>query len=88
MIVPPYFGVPILSHQFPVLVVVVAIVAVVAVLVEVDTTAGVEVVVVMDAVVVVVAFVVAVVVDELQEANTSDITMIPVRHKQKTPLFI
>jgi hypothetical protein len=85
--VPPYFGVPRLSHQFPVLVVVVAAAAVVVVLVEVDTTACVEVVVVTDVVVVVVAFDVVVFVDELQDVKTSEITMRPVR-AQITPLFI
>jgi hypothetical protein len=90
--VPPYWGVPRLSHQFPVevavvavvigeldVVVVIATVVVVVVIVEVAT------VVVVDAAEFVVALVV---VDEEQDPITSDITMR--RHKaiQIVPLFI
>jgi len=83
VIVPPYCGVPRLSHQFPVTAVVVAVVVV-----------GVVVLVV---VVVVVVLVVVVVVDVgvevdvvvlLHDAKTSDVTMRQVSNPQIIPLFI
>jgi hypothetical protein len=89
VIVPPYFGVPRLSHQFPVEVVVVPTAAVVVVLVGVETVVDVVAVVVIDAVVVVVDVVVKVaVVAEPQDASTSDITTRLVSNIQNTPLFI
>jgi hypothetical protein len=73
--VPPYFGVPRLSHQFPVLVVVVVTVEVVVMRdVEIEVVGKVT-----DVVGVVVAVDVeadtAVVVDVLQDANISDVTI-------------
>jgi len=68
--VPPYCGVPSLSHQFPVALVVVVV------CVTGDVVAGVAVVVVVDDVVVkVVVTIDAVVVDVAQDANASDIAM-------------
>ena len=76
---------PRLSHQWPVLVEVVVTAAVVALVVVVAITL-VDVVVVV--VVVVVEGVVDVVVVLLQDAKTSDITMIQVSTIQIVPLFI
>ena len=88
--VPPYCGVPKLSHQFPVLVVVAAVVGAVDVVdvgiagrssgrwnntVPLLLTVGSELLYV-------------VVVDEEQDANTSDITMRTVSIIQMAPLFI
>jgi hypothetical protein len=87
--VPPYFGAPRLSHQFPVELVVDVTAAVVVVLFGVDTTVDVVAVVVIDSVVVAVNVVVDVaVVAEPQDANTSDITTRLVSNIQNTPLFI
>ena len=88
VIVPPYFGVPRLSHQFPVEVVVVADTAVVVVLVGVDTVVDVADVVMFDVVVVLVVDVVVDVVAELHDDNTTDITTRLVSSIQKTPFFI
>jgi len=82
---PPYCGVPRISHQFPVALVVVAVVVV-----------GVVVVVVVLVVVVVVVVVVLVVdvgievdvVVLLHDAKTSDVTMRKVSNAQIIPLFI
>jgi len=84
--VPPYIGVPRLSHQFPVLVTVVVIAAVVVAVVDV----AVSVFVVVDVVVVdvVVKVGVDVVVDVAQDAKTRDVTMIQVSSTQITPLFM
>jgi hypothetical protein len=87
--VPPYFGAPRLSHQFPVELVVDVTAAVVVVLFGVDTTVDVVAVVVIDSVVVAVNVVVDVaVVAEPQDANTSDIITRLVSNIQNTPLFI
>lgn len=67
VIVPPYCGVPRLSHQFPVVVVVTAAVAVVVVVFVFTTAAVVVVMAALD--VVVVAAAVVVVDDELQDAS-------------------
>jgi hypothetical protein len=89
VIVPPYRGVPRLSHQFPVEDVVVAVAAVVVVLVGVDAVIAVVDVVMIDVVVVlVVDVVVDVVVAELQDDNTTDITTRLVSSIQKNPFFI
>ena len=89
MKVPPYFGAPRLSHQFPVELVVDVTAAVVVVLFGVDTTVDVVAVVVIDSVVVAVNVVVDVaVVAEPQDANTSDIITRLVSNIQNTPLFI
>jgi hypothetical protein len=68
---PPYFGVPRLSHQFPVEVVFTAVVAVPVVVVDVVLTTVDVVVVVVDVVVVFVVGVL-VVVEEPQDARSSD----------------
>jgi hypothetical protein len=81
---PPYCGLPRLSHQLPVPEVVVGFVEVGAVLTVVSGGAVVLVVVV---VVVTMAVDVAVV-DVLQEARTSDITMRQVSAIQIVPLFM
>jgi hypothetical protein len=85
---PPYCGVPMLSHQFPVEVAVTEVVAVVVEVAAVDVvTTGVEVVVVV--VVVTAAVVVLVeVVDDEQDANTSDITVRKARNKNIGRLFM
>ena len=90
VIVPPYRGVPRLSHQLPVEVVVVADAAVVVVPVGVETVVAVVDVVIIDVVVglVVVVDVVVDVVAELHDDNTTDITTRLVSSTQKTPLFI
>jgi hypothetical protein len=83
VIVPPYLGLPRLSHQFPV----VAVVVVVAV-VDVTVFVGdiiVEVAVVVDAEVGCVVFVADV--DVLQEDKTSDVNIRPVRTVQIAPFF-
>jgi hypothetical protein len=85
--VPPYWGVPALSHQFPVLEVVAVTAAVVdVVLMAVDV---VEMTVVVVVVVVVKGCVVVdvVVVDELQEAKITDATMRKLANIQIIPLF-
>jgi len=88
VIVPPYFGVPRLSHQFPVEVVVVADTAVVVVPVGVDAVVAVVAVVMIDVVVVLVVDIVVDVVAELHDDNTTDITTRLVSSIQKTPFFI
>ena len=85
VIVPPYWGVPRLSHQFPVEVEV-AVTAVVAAALVVDVVLEVDIVV--EVVVTVVDVVVVVVVDELQDAKTSEITMRLVSATQIIPFFI
>ena len=83
---PPYCGLPRLSHQFPVEVVVTAAVAVVVVTAAVEVvTTGVEVVVVVMAAVVVVE---VVVVEDEQDANTSDITRREASNKNIGRLFM
>jgi hypothetical protein len=87
--VPPYFGVPRLSHQFPVEVVVATAEVVVAPVI-VDVVAGAVVVLVVDVVFIVavdVAFEV-VAVAEPQDANTIDITTRLVSNIQVIPLFM
>ncbi len=81
---PPYWGLPSLSHQFPAAAVVVTVdvVTLVVVVVEVVETKGVVVVVVVRVVVGVVVVVVP------QDAKTSDDTMRKVSNIQKAPLFI
>jgi len=86
--VPPYCGIPRLSHQLPVDVVVAAVVTAAVDVVVVGIIAVVDVVVVAIAAVVVVVIGVLVVVDELQDANTSDATMRKVSAIQITPFFI
>ena len=83
--VPPYFGVPRLSHQFPVEAVVVVTVEAVEVVDVGIITVEVEVVVAMVDVTVVG---VLVVVDEEQDASTSDITMRQVSTIQIILLFM
>jgi hypothetical protein len=86
--VPPYTGVPRLSHQCPVEVVLTAVVIAVDV-VEVGVITVVDVVVVtIPAVVVVVVTGVLVVVDDLHEANTIEITMRKANSPQNVLLFI
>ena len=70
---PPYCGVPRLSHQCPVVVVVAVTVGAVDVLVEVTVVDSV--VVIGIEVVDVICWVVVVVVDELQDAKMSEVTM-------------
>ena len=87
---PPYWGVPRLSHQFPVEVVVGAVEALDVVSVIVTVAVAVVVVevaavVVTDGVEVVVALVM---VDEEQDAITIDVTMRKDRAIQMVPLFI
>jgi molybdenum cofactor biosynthesis enzyme len=88
--VPPYCGVPRLSHQFPVEVVVTAVVTTAVDVVVVGTTVAVDVTVVtvvaMDAVVAVVVGML--VVDELHDAKTSDITIRQVSPIQINLFFI
>lgn len=87
MIVPPYCGVPRLSHQFPVEVVVAAVVTGADVVVDVE--AVVAVVTGTDVVVVVSEVVdVDVVLDLAQDAKINDVTMRQVSTIQKTPFFI
>ena len=89
--VPPYCGVPRLSHQFPVEVAVTAVVTAVVDVVDVVVCRLVVVVVVVVAagVVEVVEVVEVVVVDfEEQDANTSDVTIRQVSTIQITPFFI
>jgi hypothetical protein len=82
VISPPYFGVPNLSHQLPVTVVVVGVVV----------ELGFVVVVVLVAVVVVVVLVVVAVGEDVvfvvQDANTRDVTIRQVRTIQMIPFFI
>jgi hypothetical protein len=92
VIMPPYCGVPRLSHQLPVLVVVTDTAEVVA---DVDVVVAVVVLVaVVDSCAVVVirvvvaVEVVAVVFEELQDARTRDKTKMPIRITQFLPLFI
>jgi hypothetical protein len=80
--VPPYCGVPRLSHQFPVLVVVAETSAVVVVLNGVDTVVGVVVTIVVGVVVDT-----GVVVDELQDAKTNDITTMRLVNTVQIVLF-
>jgi hypothetical protein len=84
---PPYFGVPRLSHQFPVEVVFTAVVAVPVVVVDVVLTT-VDVVVVVVDVVVVFVVVALVVVEEPQDAKSSDATRRRLTVIQITPFFI
>jgi hypothetical protein len=84
---PPYFGVPRLSHQFPVEVVFTAVVAVPVVVVDVVLTT-VDVVVVVVDVVVVFVVVALVVVEEPQDARSSDATKRRLTVIQITPFFI
>jgi hypothetical protein len=84
---PPYFGVPRLSHQFPVEVVFTAVVAVPVVVVDVVLTTVDVVVVVVDVVVVFVVGVL-VVVEEPQDARSSDATRRRLSVIQITPFFI
>jgi hypothetical protein len=84
--VPPYLGVPILSHQFPVLVVVaVTVVAVAVVDVGMVEVVAVVAVVVVEAVVV---LVVVAVVDELQDAKAIDATKRKLSSTQMIPFFM
>jgi hypothetical protein len=88
--VPPYWGVPRLSHQFPVLVVVAAVVTGIADVVDVGILVGLVDVGITDAVVVVevgVIVVVVAVVDEEQDASTSEPTRIKVSAIQIIPFF-
>jgi hypothetical protein len=84
---PPYFGVPRLSHQFPVEVVVTAVVTTAVDVVDVVTIA-VDVAVVVAAADVVVMVVVLVVFAEPQDASTIDTTMRKLSAIQITPFFI
>ena len=85
--VPPYLGVPILSHQFPVLVVVaVTVVAVAVVDVGMVEVVAVVAVVVVEAVVVV--LVVVAVVDELHDAKAIDATRRKLNNAQMIPFFM
>jgi hypothetical protein len=84
---PPYFGVPRLSHQFPVEVVFTAVVAVPVVVVDVVLTTVDVVVVVVDVVVVLVVVALAVV-EEPQDARSSDATRRRLTVIQITPFFI
>jgi hypothetical protein len=89
--VPPYCGMPRLSHQFPVLDVV-TVTAAEVVTVAIGVVVVIEFVVVDDGVVAVEDGLVVVdirgVVEELQDARTKDITRIPVKITQILPLFI
>jgi hypothetical protein len=87
---PPYFGVPRLSHQLPVEVVLTAVVTVDVVVVDDGATVAVlDVVVITAAVVVVwVDALVVVVVDEPQDASTIDATRTKLSTIQIAPLFI
>jgi len=88
--VPPYCGVPKLSHQFPVLVVVAAVVGVLTDVVDVGMLVGAVDVGITGAVVVEVGVLVVevAVVDEEQDANTSDPISTKVSAIQIIPLFI
>jgi hypothetical protein len=85
---PPYFGVPRLSHQFPVEVVLTAVVTTAVDVVDVVTIAVDVVVVVVAAADVVVVVCVIVVVEEPQDARTSDVTIRQHSVIQITPFFI
>ena len=88
---PPYWGVPRLSHQFPVLVAVAAVVTGIADVVDVGIPVGMVDVGITDAVVVVevgVIVVVVAVVDEEQDASNSEATRIKVSAIQIIPFFI
>jgi hypothetical protein len=82
--VPPYCGLPSLSHQLPDIPVVEVVVTLVVVVVEVVETGATVVV----WVVVLEAVVVLVVVDVPQDAKTIDATMRRVMTSQKVPFFI
>jgi len=85
--VPPYCGVPRLSHQFPVVVVVTVVVTAADVVVEVITLAvGVDAVV--DVLDIGVVVVVDVVDDFTHDAKINDVTMRQVSSTQIIPLFI
>jgi len=87
--VPPYCGVPRLSHQFPVEVVEAVVVTVALDVVEVEAIVEVLVVVITEFVVVVVGIVVElVVVDEEQDANTIDVAKAKLSATQIIPFFI
>ena len=91
VIVPPYWGVPRLSHQFPVEVVDTIVVTAAVDVVEVGAIVEVVVVATFEVVVVVVVDVVVgalVVVDEEQDANTSDIPRRKLSATQIIPFFI
>ena len=86
---PPYCGVPRLSHQFPVEVVEAVVVTVALDVVEVEAIVEVLVVVITEFVVVVVGIVVElVVVDEEQDANTIDVAKAKLSATQIIPFFI
>ena len=87
--VPPYCGVPSLSHQFPVPVVVVVTVDTDVVDVVVDVADAVDVVEITTGVEeVVVVFEAVVVVDELQDTKIIDATSKSVTNPQMIPFFI
>ena len=86
--VPPYCGVPRLSHQFPVEVAVTAVVTAVVDVVDVVVCRLVVVVVVVAAAGVVEVVEVVVVDFEEQDAKTSDVTIRQVSTIQITPFFI
>jgi len=89
VITPPYCGVPKLSHQFPVEVVVVVTTTVVDVFVWGDVVVTLVVVAVVAlAVVDIVVDDVVVVVDELQDANTNESTIRLVNATPIIPFFI
>ena len=81
---PPYCGVPRLSHQFPVTVVVVGVVVVTAVMVAVVVVGVVEI----EVLVVVVTNVIVDVADLVQDAKTRDVITRKVSTIQPIPLFI
>ena len=81
--VPPYVGVPRLSHQFPAVVVVAVVVTTADVVVDVMVNVG-----VVDVLDVVLVVLVDVALDLAQDARTSDITMRKVSTIQINPLFI
>ncbi len=86
---PPYCGVPRLSHQFPVELVDTVVVSVVLDVVEVEAIVEVVVVAITEVVVVVVGIVVEfVVVDEEQDANTIDVAKAKLSATQIIPFFI
>ena len=86
---PPYCGVPRLSHQFPVELVDTVVVSVVLDVVEVEAIVEVVVVAITEVVVVVVGIVVEfVVVDEEQDANTIDVAKAKLNATQIIPFFI
>ena len=86
VIVPPYCGVPRLSHQFPVEVVVTAVVVDCAVELVVMPTIDVDVVLVV-VIIEVVDVGVDVVVDELQDANNIAVTINKLKPNQITLFF-